>query len=812
MQSISSTPSSIINKTPLVYRRPVSSSSSDIFAKTREEQYKKAINTKNPLSLPTFEEQGASVQAKLLRLYQNKDYQNLKPEERVAVRAKIYKDYVVPSFKAKGLQPPEIKTWLKATKSSDFNVDPKSFFESPSIRAMHDLLLGATNQAQKVALFGIKLESKTLMSMYGLGDILTGISAASPAVKQEAHEFIDANREVAKKLIKIQSASLQQGLYKTNFMVQTHPREGFLASAPRWTGEQIVQLPLYMAASSAIEASIAKKVALGTVAGPAETGLQNLTKSLATSPIGKFVGRRLYTAATMFIGSVASGDSSREATKTAIGTAGLETVAAPILNPITNRLASSALIKRWTANMLAMGGQPFASSVAETALNDATAMAEKVGTKDTEPITNTAFHGRVVEYRQPKENGFRSGYFSVNGEKYEYKTAEERLQTYDAIENRLREHRAAEDPVLHKMMEAERYTVESIALRNFGKPLSKMTPEEVNAVLKRRMELIEEATYELPAHVGDLNKMDVQEENAKDSVEHPIAGSFAAKMKAAGFPDVDEIMNESQIEEIEEQTGIKNSKNTVKRIAKVRTPKTATKEITSGAASLSPEEFLKHNNDTIAYFRNREPRRAADGTLIGKRDKRPWNIRLATENTKEFVETLKEADGDKIHFENDYHRMLFHWANRDKLPKPVREKLLREMKKIVETGPRPRYNMTAKDFNLEADWSMVHLLKLAQSGRLSSEGNVFYSSKLGGPENWTPWQKELQTEVDKKEIELLRKLTIRHPEAKKALSSSMKKVQAMRFESQSPQDWMVYNDAVHKYLSNAIDSLGKGGN
>jgi len=765
---------------PLVFRRPVSSSPTDIFSKTRKEQFQKAVTEKNPLALPTFEEQGASVQAKLLRLNNNPDYRKLNSRERIGVRARIYNEYVVPSFKVKGLNPPDIKLWLKQTTPERVGyIHPEDYLASPSLKAAQDFGYGILDRANKIAMFGVKLENKALMAQFGIAHFF---AEHSPVGSSKLVSNIEANKKAVQKIAQKTTDIAQSSLNYTNFFLDNHPREGFLASAPRWTGEQVAMLPFYEAVSAGMEAAGVKPAA--------EKIVGNISTKLASSKIGQFVGRRLYSAANFFTSSIITGDSKKEATANAVGAAAVETGLGAI--------ASTPLIKKWAANIIAMGGKPLAEEVANTAIAEST-----FGRLDHESITNTAFNGRVIETRLPKEKGFRAGYFEHQGERYEYKTPEERFQIYEALEKRLLEHRKSTDPVWHSVMQAEKMSVESIALRNFNKPLAKMSEEEIASVLQRRMELIAEAEYELPAHVGDLNKMDVAEANEKDFAEHPIAGRYSAEMKAEGFPDVDEVVNEEQVRAIEEQTGIKSTKGTVAKIAKVRTKKE--KEITSGFASLNADEFTKNRDETIAYFRNpKYERLAADGTRIGRRDKRPWNVRLAAENTAQFIETLKEADGDRINFENPYHRMLYHWSNRDKLPKPVREKLLREMKKQVATGPRPRYNMKSSDFNQEADWALVHLQLLAQSGRLGSEGNIFHSSKFGGPENWTPWQADLQTEVEKQELKTLTALTTRHPEARKALRSATKKLQTMRFEAKSAEEWLLYNEGINKYLKTGI--------
>src|SRR5207247_962888 len=82
----------------------------------RTAKMQRATQEKNPLALKTFEERGASIEAKLIRLNNDERYKKLGPKDRIMLRAQIYDKYVIPSFKEAGVQAPDIKTWLKGTK------------------------------------------------------------------------------------------------------------------------------------------------------------------------------------------------------------------------------------------------------------------------------------------------------------------------------------------------------------------------------------------------------------------------------------------------------------------------------------------------------------------------------------------------------------------------------------------------------------------------------------------------------------------------------------------------------------------------
>jgi hypothetical protein len=80
-------------------------------------------------------------------------------------------------------------------------------------------------------------------------------------------------------------------------------------------------------------------------------------------------------------------------------------------------------------------------------------------------------------------------------------------------------------------------------------------------------------------------------------------------------------------------------------------------EAKAKTTTISGEGFAQHRVDTIAYFKNpssNSQKLASDGTIIGGRDKRTWNQRLKAENFDQFIDTLKQADGNRIQFENPY--------------------------------------------------------------------------------------------------------------------------------------------------------------
>ena len=688
-----------------------------------------ATREKNPLVLRTFKEQGAAIESKLIRLDNDARYQKMTPQERVATRAKIYNTYVVPSFKQNNVPVPDIKTWLAGTKSEHIkNLNPGDQFRNKGIDTLAQAVGGMEKSAFGMTVAGLKVENRALMSVFGLQEYFKGTPNEEIRAKAEQR----ANKSFIGKAV----AGAQDGLNSTNFWLQTHPRDSMLAGAAGWTGEQVIQLPLYEAVGGLIAVGGATKVGAA------------LTPKLMATPVGKFVAKRLTQAAEGFFGSLAAGDTKSEAGKTAAGFAilgGYAEIAGEAIKGIRGvyTAASDATIKTLTANTIAMGGKPLA-----------------------EELTH-----------------------SVMGEFAQYGSPEKQAELFRGFEKR-----KVEDPVLHTMHDAEAKVLNDLAKRHYGQSITSLPPKYQARVVMRRLELMHEAATELPARVPDLNHAEVEHEWEAQVKENPGLGKSAQMLKEQFGIDITKVVSDNQVNDIKEQTGIKNTPDTAKKIQRVRAKAT---DITSGSASLSPSDFDNHVDSTVAYFRNREPRRAADGTLVGGRDKRPWNVRLKAENTKEFINTLKEADGDVIKFENPYHRMLFHWAQRDKLPTPVREKLLYEMKKVTEGK-----GFKAADFNTQADWGLVHLQKLSQSGALAGQGNVFASTKtFGAP---TEWQLELETDLQKQELKMLKTIVKQHPGGEKAMQGVVGLFQISRQGAKTPEEWQLYNRVINNLVTGIV--------
>ena len=740
-------------------------------------------------------------------------------------------------------------------------IDPSKYFESKSEAAVHDLIASAVSTGAKMVQAGAVLTQVQIHAGLGLAKYFTGMFSNNDTINQQEHvmdKYFDHMKEAVNNVADSQ-----------NFYLENHPRRGFLASAPSWTGEQVAMLPLYEAINPATELAGKGAVAVSEKIAP------KLTKTLLKSKIGQFVGRRLMDATTGFLAGKGLGESNAQSGEDAASFAvgggliegGAKAVGAPIkyaAEMLQKDLhASDFQIKEHTANLLAMGGRPFVEAVHAQA--DLEEGQDRVLRSAEENNIPPETKGKVVASRAARETN---------------------------------------DPTTHTLVKAERYTLNSLAQRHYGASYGDLSRGKRQIIKDRRIELMHEAEYEMPALVPDLNKMEVQSDHEKQVAESPAYAALSHQLDQL-FPEqsqggISEV-NQQQVEANQIMTGIKDNTKKAAEVQNVRgeqlyahipsyqeaegdsnveqikkeglkrsvnnpvlartvedadsvqgvnrpgqpviifsaipertigidqsfgskvdkenilgvvypkkgqTIKQAISE--SGIAKnrkMTSERFASHRVDTIAYFKNPSsaPRgkyanaRAADGTLIGGRSKLSWNERMKRENFDQFIDTLKDADGDRIHFENPYHRMLFHWANRDSLPTPVRDKLLREMKGYLARQKNPVY-ASAKEISDQADWNLVHLTKLAQSGRLTSEGNVFRSTNVNGQGTMTQWQGELDTELEKQEYETLRKSLTLYPEQKELLENAMHTLANARAVSKTPKEWLEYNAAINQHL------------
>ena len=732
------------------------------------------MDTRDPLSLSSFEDRNAAIEGKLKRLQANPEYQKLSPEARVETRAQIYNTYVVPTFKQAGVPVPDIKLWLHGTKESGIKaIDPNQQYRSEAGDVLGHTIVGAVHAGQELYLSGIKL-TRAMLNMYTTGSFF-GFAQGKDFRELADNSFNKANNT----LLGRAQRDAQDGVHQTNFWLQTHPRGTKLATAGEWTGEQVVQLPLYEA--------------LGSISALGEGA--NVTSKLAKTGVGKFVAKRIGDAFDGFVSNMATsgGDAStKENLQSAVGFAvfggafekaseWLAKVAArkgewaatqggaPKGLPAESRVlegeympepitaASDSAIKKWASEHVAMGGQPFAEDI---------------------------IHSGFIELTAPvKQRELSASTRAIDRQKL--------------------------DPTLAQLHDGEKMALQSLALRHYGQSLDSLPHDIQQKVLARRLELMHEATFELPVHLPDLAHAEYENEIAAEVKGNPELGKRMAEVQALSPKKTApaQVMAKNQVKDIAEQTGIiskeaaLNKADRFQRDVRGRFSKKGSYGLEEKAsASFGPKDLAELHKNSVAYFKNpgkAGERRAADGTLIGGRDKRTWNERLKAENTKQFIETLKEGQGGGIKFEDPKHLMLFNWANRKELPEVVASKLRYELKKAY-----PNYHV--KQLDAMADRGLVHLQMLAQSGRLAKGESVFNSTNMFGAP--TEWQTALNTEIDAAELQHLKETIKMHPNGLKAMKGILDVFQSNRANSiTKPEDWLMYNKVIQNILNGVIE-------
>jgi hypothetical protein len=502
---------------------------------------------------------------------------------------------------------------------------------------------------------------------------------------------------------------------------------------------------------------------------------------LAVSPVGKFVAKRFLDATEGFTaGLVTTGGSTKGGVEGAIA----NPIASPLIGGAANlgvkaiiKIASSPLIKKWTANTIAMAGKPFAEDLTQSAFSEM------------QPLEWWLKHGEeagIKEYKGAQHVGPNmfifpktetSGYFVKDGQSYWYGDAQQRQLVFNHLHQDHLQLRVTEDLITHKLHEAEKQAIDSIAMAKFGKPLADLGEDEKMQVLGHRMKLIGEAAEEAPVHLPELHAAEVQHDIGEARQTRPLMNNFMSELEKLGveFPSA---VAENDTKAIAKQTGISNTKGASKKIAKA---------IAIKGEKIDPASFASHNVNTNAYFRN--PRnRTQVAEAVSDRSKAGLN---------KFIDTLRAADGSKIHFEDQTHRMLYHLGNKPE--RAMSDALIYRLQQV-----KGYENKSPKEIREEANWLHVHLYDLARSGRLYTEGNVFRSTKLGGPMSWTKWQKPLSSEGDLNMVQATRKALKQHPEALKSFNSLVRTLQKAAIKTNTPEEYLAAKKVLQESTTTVL--------
>jgi hypothetical protein len=700
--------------------------------------------------LPTIADRGAAIARRLEEVKANPKYQALDANKQAAVRADLYKKFVVPSYAGHNLPLPDEKTWVGATardtnhlvnrmKYSDtFGVDNKSNYWGYYDNFMQDVSMGLDKGLANIQIFGAKIANRAFLDTFSLMDHFShNDQVNAPQKYQDELKKYDTPK-VLNNFISAQKAKVQTA----DFWLQTHPRDTVIGRLGGTVGEQIAQLPLYEAVS-------VEKIG-ATIGIP-------LTAKLIKSPIGKWVASRFINATDGYLASLAvSGGNNKEALSGAAGFATLGAVS-EVLGKVGTKIASNPLIKKWTANTIAMAGKPFAEELAKSAM--------------AEEEFEDSHTGEGLE--QIKRSEQIKDFIHQTQESAEARATRTKLvQEWQKAQ----EERARLDPVMHKLHQGEKVSLNSIAIALHDKPLSALSKNQRGMVLAKRMQLIGQAASEAPVHLPDLHHDEVQENIDNFRKSSPIANSLMGDLEKMGVKFADAV-TENNTEQIARETGIVNNSAAANKVQGVAKASKALK-----GESITPQKFVSMKADSVAYLR--APRnRTQVAEAVSDRSEVGLN---------KFIDVLKKSS-PAIHFEDPAHLMLYHYGNRKDLPEGLQRTLLYRLKQV-----KGNEFASAKDLKTSADWLHVHLLNMAKSGRLAEEGNIYRSSKLGGgPMSWTKWQRMLSTEADHNDIDLTLKALKNHPKAAKAFAAAIKTLQKTKPNIQTPEEYVLYTKQLN---------------
>lgn len=717
--------------------------------------------------LPTFADRGAAIAKRLESVKADPKYLKLSPEHQERVRADLYKKYVPASYTGFHLQVPDEKTWVEASGRNQ-HIEKKlsnTYNESKGMQFAEDAATGASKALNTITMYGTQITNSAFASIFHLNEHYSNkneakLEAAIPTYKVEKQiqrgleNFIDARK-----------ASIQTD----NFWLETHPRDTIIGKLGSDAGELIATLPLYEAVGSL---GVGSKVLSGA------SKAMPLTAKLAASPVGKFVAKRLISGTDMYLATLsATGGDQKAAIGGAIVGGAMESAGSAAMGGL--RIAAAPLIKKWTANTIAMGGKPFAQDIAKSAYTEmehannwfmkpASMLDITIG-KD-----HQLTHGIIVH---PESE--TTGHFSTpDGDVFHYGSRETQQKGFNELVKREEAKRAIEDPVMAKLHEAEKASLTSIGLQMHGTFFDHMTDKQKLEVLGERWNQINQAAAEAPVHLPDLHKDEVEHDIASQRAASPMLNSLLGDLEKQGVQVGDAVV-ENNTAQIAKETGISNVQAASKKVAKA----------TKMKDPMSADAFASHKVDTSAYFR--APRnRTQVAEAVSDRSKAGLN---------KFIDLLKDADGNKIHFENQTQRMLYHYGNRKSLPKGMADSLLYRIRQVKGYD-----GMKATDIQKEADWLHVHLYNMAGSGRLSSEGNIYNSTKLGAPFSWTKWQKQLGSEADANTIKAAQIALKQHPNALKGFNTAVKMIQKASANIQTPEEYIAYKRALSESATNIV--------
>lgn len=561
----------------------------------------KNVTTKgvNPLFFKDPIDRQAASLAKIQRIMANPHYQKMKPEQQEKLRGNYFDKYVQPLYNAQTF-PVDKATWVKGVATSKFG--PDSYYETHATQMVNRLSMSAEKSVGDIfhgsLTAGIWMSKEASMAQLGLNHFFEHASGTQIAKDKESLD--DSAKRAQAVVDRISSDTITD----TNFWFQTHPNKTLAEKADSFIGEQIVQLPLYEGVGLLRAAGNVGKIA-------------NLTEWLGKSAVGKIAATTLGNAADGFMGSILQGQSPEEARTNAAWFAGLGAAGK------TLSVASSAIMKKFAANVIAVGGKPLA-----------------------EAATNQAVH-----------------------------ELENNTHSVDSLAEHIKN-----DPVKGKTVTAYKAFLNSIAQTNFQKPFKDLSSAEKSRVRALHADIHGAATRELPVHVPEIANNNTKVGIEADRKLNPQLDALAKQLEAKGVNFTTEAQN-AEKNAVEKQTGIKSSQGTTKKIGTTSRKVTeAQSKALATAQEQEPRKFAQMKVDHMAYFKNPAKKTFAEAR---KFDYKNW---LEGMDSKDFLSELKAHLGNDWWFENPQHMLEYALTYRHDMPHAFSARIQSELKDIDPEG------------------------------------------------------------------------------------------------------------------------------
>lgn len=371
-----------------------------------------------------------------------------------------------------------------------------------------------------------------------------------------------------------------------------------------------------------------------------------------------------------------------------------------------------------------------------------------------------------------------------------YELTQQALKPVDNLEDfkdlitKLRE----EDETKFNLIAAEKGVLNSISIGQFGKTYGQLSPAEKAATRIVRAQQVKEAINEFPIHQPEIAKAQIESDVAKERQENPQLDARIKQLEQTfNIKYTDELANAEQ-EKLAEETGIKNPEFATTKVADVtKQTNIEDEEALAEAREVEPRKYYSLKQNSLAYFKNPRPKNS-------QFDYPKW---LQDMSDEDFDREVRDHVGNSWYFENPEHLMLWAYQYKNEMPSAFKQRIIERLSELDPSGSPQSWSEAAK--NQER-----HLDKLADTGKLFNERNVFRSSNFDTWGTRTKWQKQLNNQ-DLEKVEQLKLEKVLKPYLKnysdkvKISMQALKKLQLLRRKAIDADEDLEFTNYIKQY-------------